>query len=51
MDRLQQVAFPDGSACVEIGDRARDLQDPVVGAGGEGQPLHRLLQEVTEGGG
>lgn len=34
----------------EVGDRPCDLEDAVVGAGGEGELLHRLLEEIAERG-
>jgi len=35
----------DVRAAVEVGDGAGHLQDAVVCAGGEAEPVHRLLQE------
>jgi len=32
----------------QVGDGAGDLENPVVGAGGQVELLHRLLQQVAE---
>ncbi len=36
-------------AAVEVGDGAGDLQDAVVGAGGEAQTVHGVLQDLLPG--
>jgi hypothetical protein len=38
----------DFSRAGEVGDGAGDFQYTVVGAGGEREPFHRLLQQVAE---
>jgi len=43
-DRLQHVVGADVRGAGEVGQGAGDLEDPVVGAGGEVQLLHRVLQ-------
>ena len=43
LDRFEQVRGSDGLGAGEVGDGARDLEDAVVGAGGQMQFLHGLL--------
>lgn len=40
IDGLAEMAQPDVSAAVEVGDGAGHLEDEVVGAGGEAQAVH-----------
>ena len=46
IDGLAEVADFDVRAAVEVGDGAGHLQDAVVGAGGESETVHRLLQKL-----
>ena len=50
MDGLQQVRLLDAVAAREVGDGAGDFQDAVVGAGGQRELLHRLLEHFPERG-
>ena len=45
-DVIALYSFGDG----EIGDGAGDFEDAVVGAGGKRELLHRLLEQIAEGG-
>lgn len=49
MDRLEQVGGGDALAACEVGDGAGDLEHAVVGARGEAEALHRLLEQVALG--
>ena len=40
---------PDGVGIIEIGDRARDLQDAVIGARAELEFVHRLAEQFFVG--
>ena len=46
IDGLAQVAEPDSGTAVQIGDGAGHLQNSVVGAGGETQAVHRVLEHL-----
>jgi hypothetical protein len=50
LDGLQQVRLLDAVAAREVGDGAGDFQDAVVGAGGQRELLHRLLEHFPERG-
>ena len=47
VDGLQEVGGGDAVRLGEVGDRAGDAEDSVVGPGGEAQFLHRLLEQVA----
>ncbi|MEY4487817.1 MAG: hypothetical protein RIQ79_325 [Verrucomicrobiota bacterium] len=49
MDGFEQVVGFDAFAGGEVCDGAGDFQDAVVGACGERELLHRLLEQVAEG--
>ena len=46
LDGLGQVRKANGLRPVEVGDRARDAQDAVIAAGGEGHAVKRLVHEL-----
>ena len=48
MDGFEQVRGFDAVGGREIGNGAGDFQDTIVGAGGEMELLHRLLEEIAE---
>ena len=48
LNRFEQVVAFDFVDAGEIGDGAGDFQDAIVGAGGERELLHGLLQEIAE---
>ena len=48
MDGLEEVVGGDRVGAGEVGDGARDLEDAVVGAGGEVELLHGLLEKLAE---
>jgi len=48
LDGFEEVRGLDALAAGEVGDSARDLEDPVVGAGGKGQLLHGMVKQVAE---
>ena len=50
LDGYEQVGRGGGVGAGQVGDGARDLEDAVVGARGEVQLFHGLLQEPAEGG-
>ena len=50
LDGFEQVRGLDFFGGAQIGNGARDFQDAIVGAGGEAELLHRLLQEIAERG-
>ena len=47
--RPRQRASPRPGQSPQVGDRPGDLQDPVVGAGGEAHPSHRHLERPLAG--
>lgn len=47
VDGLEEVGGGDTVRLGEVGDRAGDAEDAVVGPGGEAQFFHRLLEEVA----
>ena len=50
MNGLKEMRGFDFFRGSEIGDRAGDLEDAVVGARGKAELLHRLLQQIAQGG-
>ncbi len=50
MDRLADVFGLDAFHPYEVGDRAGDLEDAVVGAGAELEVLHRVAEHLLGGG-
>ena len=47
LDGLEQMGGLDAFGAGEVSDGAGDLQNAVIGAGGEGKLFHRLLEQVT----
>ena len=50
LDGFEEVRGLDFFGAREIGDRAGDFENAIVGARGEAELLHRLLQEIAERG-
>ena len=50
LDGFEQVGLPDGFGLGEVGDGAGDLEDAVVGAGGQRELFHGLLEQVAHAG-
>ena len=48
LDGFEEVRSRDLLHGGEVGDRARDFENPIVGAGRETELLHRLLQEIAQ---
>ena len=47
MDGLEEVGGGDPFGSGEVGDGPGDAEDAVIGAGGEAEFFHRLLEEVA----
>jgi len=47
LDRFQDVLPADTLAAAEVGEGAGDFEDPIVGAGGKIELLHRVFEAVV----